>query len=100
MTKLELQFHKSLKLASCPPEFDVLVSALWYDRRGDWGTAHDLINDLTGTDAARVHAYLHRKEGDLVNADYWYRKAGQSRPGCSLENEWTSLVKLSCSQKS
>ena len=41
---------------------------------------------------AWVHAYLHRKEGDLANADYWYRRAGQ--PACDgpLDDEWAAIV--------
>lgn len=86
------RFQESLKQAYCPPEFNVLQQALWHDGKGDWNTAHDLINDLTTTDAAWIHAYLHRKEGDLSNADYWYRRAGKQRPGYSLDQEWRELV--------
>jgi hypothetical protein len=92
----EKRFHESLKQASCPPEFNVLQQALWHDGKGDWNTAHDLINDLTSMDAAWVHAYMHRKEGDLGNADYWYRRAGKSRSTQSLQDEWESLVRHFC----
>ncbi|WP_370690548.1 hypothetical protein [Algoriphagus sp.] len=66
--------------------------ALWYDGKGDWKSAHDQVDHLSGKSAARVHAYLHRKEGDLWNADYWYSKAGEKRPILSLEEEWRDLV--------
>lgn len=88
----EKRFHESLKQAVCPLELNVLQQALWHDGKGDWNTAHDLINDFTSIEAAWVHAYLHRKEGDLGNADYWYRRAGKIRPTCSLELEWKALV--------
>jgi hypothetical protein len=88
----EKRFHESLKQAVCPPEFNVWQQALWHDGKGDWNTAHVLINDLTSIEAAWVHAYLHRKEGDLGNADYWYRRAGKIRPAYSLELEWKGLV--------
>jgi hypothetical protein len=68
------------------------LKALWYDGKGDWKKAHDQVDHLSGKSAARVHAYLHRKEGDLWNADYWYGKAGEKRPNLSLEEEWESLV--------
>ncbi len=68
------------------------LSALWYDGNGDWGTAHDQVDSLDGKPAARIHAYLHRKEGDQWNADYWYRRAGESRPDLSLEEEWMDLL--------
>jgi hypothetical protein len=82
----EKRFHESLKETVCPPDFNVLQQALWHDGKGDWSTAHDLINDLTSTEAAWVHAYLHRKEGDLGNADYWYRSAGKKQPVYTLED--------------
>lgn len=88
----EKRFHESLNQAVCPLEFDVLLQALWYDGKGNWNAAHNLINDLTAPDAAWVHAYLHRKEGDLSNADYWYRRAGKPSVSYSLEREWRELV--------
>lgn len=68
------------------------LQALWYDRTGDWKAAHDLIDQLTDRQSAHVHAYLHRKEGDTWNADYWYNKAGKRRPQVSLDEEWVMLV--------
>jgi hypothetical protein len=92
----EKRFHESLNQGVCPPEFNVLQQALWHDGKGDWDTAHDLINDLTSPEAAWVHAYLHRKEGDLGNANYWYCRAGKSRGQQSLLDEWQSLVRHFC----
>lgn len=66
--------------------------ALWYDGNGNWEKAHDQVDHLTSKSASRIHAYLHRKEGDNWNADYWYRKAGEKRPETSLEEEWEELV--------
>lgn len=79
---------KDLEKESVGPE----VLALWFDGQGDWGKAHDQVDQLSGKSAARIHAYLHRKEGDLWNADYWYSKAGEKRPQVSLESEWEELV--------
>ncbi|ULQ54694.1 hypothetical protein [Flavihumibacter fluvii] len=70
----------------------IYLQTLWHAGVGDWTRAHDLIQDEPGKDAALLHAYLHRVEGDQWNADYWYRKAGESRPDASLEEEWESLV--------
>ncbi|MDX1908771.1 MAG: hypothetical protein SF053_17170 [Bacteroidia bacterium] len=85
-------FYASLDAPGPPAGSPVPVMALWWDYRGDWDQAHDLINDLPGPDAAWVHAYLHRKEGDPGNAAWWYRQAG--RPVCrtSLREEWEHLV--------
>lgn len=75
-----------------PPAQSVYIQALWFDAKGDWSKAHDLIQDLTDKKAAWIHAYLHRKEGDSWNADYWYKKAGQNRPMVSLEEEWEQIT--------
>lgn len=75
-----------------PANYSVCLKALWFDAKGDWSAAHDLINDLSDNNAAWVHAYLHRKEGDSGNAAYWYRRAGKGYPTFSLEEEWTTLV--------
>lgn len=69
-----------------------LLKALWWDAKGDWDRAHRIAQDDPTPEGSRVHAYLHRKEGDLWNADYWYSRAGINRPELSLEKEWESLV--------
>lgn len=74
------------------PETSVYLEALWYDAKGDWKTAHELIGDLEDKNACWLHAYLHRKEGDLWNADYWYSKSGRKRPAVSLTEEWEQLA--------
>jgi hypothetical protein len=86
-------FKESLKHDTPPSGITLALEALWHDGKGDWDRAHDLINDLEDKQSAHVHAYLHRKEGDLWNADYWYRRAGKQRPSASLEEEWEDLVR-------
>jgi hypothetical protein len=85
-------FHESLSHPEPPSHFSVLLKSLWYDRKGDLKKAHDLVDSLPGAEAAWVHAYLHRKEGDSWNADYWYARAKKVRPASTLEEEWESLV--------
>lgn len=68
------------------------LKSLWYDGKGNWHQAHAEVDHLSDQASERVHAYLHRKEGDIWNADYWYRKARQTRPDISLEEEWEQLV--------
>ena len=85
-------FKQSLATAKAPAGFDIYLEALWEDGRGNWDRAHTLIQDLTDRKAAWIHAYLHRKEGDIWNADYWYSKAGKKRPEMTLEEEWEHLV--------
>ncbi len=75
-----------------PRGMTVAVTALWWDAKGNWAQAHRLVNDLTTADAMAVHAYLHRKEGDLSNAGYWYRRAGRQFARPTLEAEWSALA--------
>ncbi len=78
---------------SMPPEgLSPALVALWWDARGDWHQAHDVLREDQNRDCAWVHAYLHRKEGDPVNAAFWYRRAGQSIPTGSLEEEWEHIA--------
>ncbi len=85
-------FIKSLSQNTAPENIDILLNSLWFDAKGDWHKAHELINDLTGKDAAWLHAYLHRKEGDEGNAAYWYRRAGKAFSHQTLAEEWTDLT--------
>ena len=73
-------------------EFTGALLALWWDGRGDWQKAHEIAQDLPGTDGAWVHAYLHRKEGDAGNAAYWYRRAGRGVAEGDLRREWEDIV--------
>ena len=77
-----------------PDGLSELLLALWKERKGDWTGAHELAQRNEGSQAQLVHAYLHRREGDLSNADYWYSKASQSRPAVSMDEEWHNLVRL------
>lgn len=87
------QFTKSTINDAEPEESPYLIS-LWYDAKGDWNKAHELVQDLDTREAACIHAYLHRKEGDKSNASYWYHRANAKMPAYSLEQEWEELVKL------
>lgn len=62
------------------------------EAKGDWKKAHEMVDHLHSQDAAWVHAFLHRIEGDISNADYWYSRAGRKRPTFTLEEERKSLV--------
>ncbi len=75
-----------------PRSLSVPLAALWWDARGDWARAHGLVDELETPDGMAVHAYLHRKEGEAWNADYWYRRAGKQFHRASLEEEWSALV--------
>ena len=86
------EFKESLNLEQPTSGLSVQLKSLWYDGKGDWHRAHAQVDHLDDRESAWVHAYLHRKEGDIWNADYWYSKARQIRPNISLEKEWEQLV--------
>jgi hypothetical protein len=83
------QFQKS---GNEPPGLTPPLRALWHDARGDWDTAHHIAQEDDSSDAAWVHAYLHRKEGDISNARYWYARAERTAHSGSLEEEWQVIV--------
>jgi hypothetical protein len=78
--------------ASGSEAFSGALLALWWDSRGDWARAHDVASGVEGRDGAWVHAYLHRKEGDIANAAYWYRRAGRDVAEGDLRVEWEGIV--------
>ena len=86
------EFKESLSADEPGDALPVQLKSLWYDGKGDWQKAHTQVDHLTDKASAWVHAYLHRKEGDTWNADYWYSKARQTRPNVSLDEEWEQLV--------
>ncbi len=86
------EFKESLNLDQPISEFSAQLKSLWYDGKGDWDKAHAQVDHLNDQQSAWVHAYLHRKEGDIWNADYWYSKARKTRTNISLEEEWEKLV--------
>lgn len=85
-------FMESLKMIMPPPGLTPPLEALWWDAKGDWPRAHVLVDALETKEAMAVHAYLHRKQGDQSNADYWYRRAREQYRRTSLAEEWNALV--------
>jgi len=85
-------FKESFKSDQPGSGLSAQLKSLWYDGKGDWDQAHAQVDHLSDQASAWVHAYLHRKEGDIWNADYWYSKAQKKRPNLSLDEEWEQLV--------
>jgi hypothetical protein len=92
MTASAADFSASLSASAPAPGLEPPLAALWWAAKGQWDDAHKIVQDEDTKDAAWVHAYLHRVEGDLGNAGYWYRQAGQPVPKDSLEAEWERIV--------
>ncbi len=88
-----IEFKKSLLETNPPQNISEILEALWQDAKGDWEAAHDIIQTKEGVKQYDlIHAYLHRKEGDNWNANYWYRRAKATMPDVSLQEEWNLLV--------
>jgi hypothetical protein len=93
-----LQSFEQAIAAGGPPPADLSppLRALWLDACGDWNAAHQCVDRLdqpgVDADAMWVHAYLHRKEGDLWNAGYWCRRAGRPAATGALEAEWRTIA--------
>lgn len=88
MTPDELKTRSSADGLSLP------LQALWLDASGDWDRAHEVCQAASNREGDWVHAYLHRKEGDISNAHYWYARAGRPAPSraTSLEAEWAAIA--------
>lgn len=86
-------FQKSLSNLMPPESISQNLMALWEDATGNWHEAHNIVQKTSGLEGNWIHAYLHRKEGDLSNASYWYSSIGKIPPKISLDQEWTELVR-------
>lgn len=86
-------FKRSLAGDRPPLHISVYLQSLWYDAKDNWKLAHEIIQEVDDEKAALIHAYLHRKEGDLSNAEYWYNRAKIPMSTESISDEWERLVK-------
>src|SRR5579863_10130889 len=86
------EFRESTRQQFPPQGLTAPLTALWWDAKGDWTQAHELVDELETKDGMAVHAYLHRREGTLDNANYWYARAGRGFHRRELDDEWEALV--------
>ncbi len=86
------EFKISVAEKELPLGLSVPLAALWWDAKGDWARAHSLVDELETKDGMAVHAYLHRKDGQAANADYWYQRAGREFYRPALAAEWEALA--------
>jgi hypothetical protein len=85
-------FKASVSGTSAPADLPPPLTALWWAGKGEWDKAHAIVQDDESAQAAWVHAYLHRVEGDLGNAGYWYRRAGKPVAQDALDAEWERIA--------
>jgi hypothetical protein len=83
----------TLKQEAPPSGLGHALAALWWDAKGDWDKAHTEAQKDPGPMGCAVHAYLHRVEGDLSNAGYWYNRAGRAPVADPLPVEWEALAR-------
>ena len=79
--------------AKPPAELTPALAALWHLARGEWDAAHGCAQSDNGRDGCWVHAHLHRVEGDLANAGYWYRRADLPASEAPLDDEWEEIAR-------
>jgi hypothetical protein len=85
-------FKRSLACKEPPVGLSAALAALWWAGKDEWNKAHEIVMNGDDPDCAWVHAYLHRVEGDLGNARYWYRQAGCSPASGDLAAEWIAIT--------
>ena len=86
------EYLASVENEQPPSNLSETLTSLWWDKKGNWDRAHSIAQEIATNQGSAVHAYLHRREGVLWNADYWYSRAGRTRPEIPLEVEWKQLV--------
>ena len=85
-------FRQSLNNSAPPDGLGAALEGLWWDAKGDWTRAHESAQRDEGPDGSWVHGYLHRKQGDLSNAKYWYRRADRAAAYGDFEKEWEAIA--------
>jgi hypothetical protein len=88
------EFRNTLTQSTPPVGLPAALIALWHDGRGEWQAAHEIAQHVEESDGSWVHAYLHRKEGDIGNAGYWYRRARRPVATGALDQEWATIVTI------
>lgn len=86
------EFLSSIESSMEPPNLRMELQALWWVKKGDWEKAHGLAQNAGTKEGDWIHAHLHRAEGDLGNATYWYARSGRPVSHQSLKNEWMDIV--------
>ena len=86
------EFKRSLMDEEPPAGLTSALRALWWTGKGNWEAAHKIVMDEPDRNSAWLHAYLHRVEGDLANAGYWYRQAGRAAAAGPIESEWETIA--------
>jgi hypothetical protein len=87
------EFVATVATGALPMGARPALLALWHDARGEWDRAHELAQSAGGREGDWVHAYLHRKEGDEMNAGYWYSRARRPVAKQTPADEWEAIAR-------
>ena len=90
-----MQYDDFIKLTKESEPSDKLSGvylAIWYAVKDNWDRAHKIVQDINTETAFWIHAYLHRVEGDIDNAHYWYNRANKESSSESLESELNDIM--------
>lgn len=88
-----VEFKTSISASAPPKGISEPLQALWYAGKDNWDASHSIAQDIHTETGSWIHAYLHRVEGDLGNAAYWYKRAGKPLCKLSLKEEWELIVR-------
>ena len=87
------EFTQSIQTQANPSSFlPPALQALWYQKKENWHQAHQIVQNASDADSAWVHAYLHRQEGDIHNAQYWYKRSGKPESKIAISQEWEQIA--------
>jgi len=92
-----MQYDDFIKLTKESKPSDKLSGlhlAIWYAVKDNWDMAHNIVQDINTETAYWIHAYLHRVEGDISNANYWYNRARKKPSSESLKSELNDIIQL------
>ena len=92
-----MQYDHFIQLTKKSKPSDKLLEvhlAIWYVVKDNWEMAHNIVQDINSKYAFWIHAYLHRVEGDLDNAHYWYNRASKKPSSESLKSELDDIIQL------
>ena len=86
------EFINSTKEDAPPQSLSEPLQAMWHARKGNWDKAHNIAQSISTVLGSWIHAYLHRVEGDLSNAGYWYKRAGKPPHSGSTDAEADDII--------
>ena len=76
----------------------IYIKAIDLALKGKWNEAQIIVQELNTPLAQRIHAVLHKIEGDESNSRYWYSRAGFTYEEFLNSNDELQAIKISLSK--